>query len=727
MTTATKSSRSWMLAAGAAFLAVGAFAPTAFGADHRDSFAVDTEIEGDYTDAFGWPDPDRPGNIILAGMVNPFATPGLTTSYRFSETFLYQIHIDNNQANGAAPDLVMQVQFGGTNSRAGNQPYRVFLGPATGSNITTRLVPGAPGVVELCQPVNTGSTTLSTTAGFFFGAPTTFTASATASRNPSGNTPAAIPVAGDSQDAYIHQGLGGQSQCYAGVADDSFITDATQAILRVGLNSNARSRVVPSLRNGQALTNYTTGADNEPNHTQDLFRFATGDLLGGLRGRPLQLNGRSGVDTFGGFNGSLFAVSVPGNLLRGPGIPDVSRGGAINPSLIGTYGTVSRPAVRTFDGLSMNEQGPFHQFERMGQQITATVFVFQQPILDPTVGPNGAYRHLVTADFNGTGVTIPASFSSTTPLPTALLKDLHNATGPEHDVRLWDRMYPDSLTTTAAGQNNTGGGLLGGLLGTVSNLLLGGGNTVQGRQAILTVLGFNSFGINGVPLYSGQFASFSNNQNRRLQAQLGLPDYLRINLDTTFDSAPGNSRPGAAAANNNSPTLALHQWGLQNGRRPADDVTDIVLRITRETADVKFPNTLVLPGIANVVPGSGPRLSANGYARRAVNCEELNVVGGILNGGLIGNIVSGGVLGLLRPGESDGLLGRLSLNVLTPCEDARVFLVLSGTDFIEPAADLANVATQNSEQQHLRTTFPYIGFNPLTGEAGTTGFSPTNP
>ena len=97
-----------------------------------------------------------------------------------------------------------------------------------------------------------------------------------------------------------------------------------------------------------------------------------------------------------------------------------------------------------------------------------------------------------------------------------------------------------------------------------------------------------------------------------------------------------------------------------------------------------------------------------------------------LNGGLIGNLVNGGVLGLLRPGESDGLLGRLSLNVLTPCEDARVFLVLSGTDFIEPAADLANVATQNSEQQHLRTTFPYIGFNPLTGEAGTTGFSPTN-
>lgn len=716
MTTAIKSSRTWMLAAGAAFLAVGAYAPTAFGADHRDSFAVDTEIEGDYTDAFGWPDPDRPGNIILAGMVNPFATPGLTTSYRFSDTFLYQIQIDNNQANGAAADLVMQVQFSGTTTRSGNQPYRVFLGPATGSNVTTRLVPGAPGVVELCQQAN--------------GQPTVhFSGAATngldrLGTGAPGSTPGVTPVPSSNQDAYIYTGLNGQTQCYAGVADDSFITDATQAILRVGLNANARSRTVPSLRTGQALDTYTTNNDNQQNHTQDLFRFATGDLLGGLRGRPLQLNGRSGVDTFGGFNGSLFAVSVPGSLLRGSGIPDQSRGGAINPDLIGTWGTVSRPANRAFNGYQLTETGPFHQFERMGQQITATVFVFQQPILDPTAGPNGAYRHLTGNDFVGTGVPVPAG---TTPLATAVLKDLHNATGPEHDIRLWDRMYPDSLTTTPAGQNNTGGGLLGNLLGTVSNLLIGGGNTVQARQAILTVLGFNSFGINGVPLYSGQYASLSNNQNRRLQAQLGLPDYLRINLNTTFDSAPGNSRPGAAAANNNSPTLALHQWGLQNGRRPADDVTDIVLRITRETADVKFPDSLVLPGIANVVPGSGPRLSANGFARRAVNCEELNVAGGILNGGLIGNLVNGGVLGLLRPGESDGLLGRLSLNVLTPCEDARVFLVLSGTDFIEPANEVANVANQVSEQQHLRTTFPYIGYNPLTGEAGTTGFSPTNP
>jgi hypothetical protein len=56
-----------------------------------------------------------------------------------------------------------------------------------------------------------------------------------------------------------------------------------------------------------------------------------------------------------------------------------------------------------------------------------------------------------------------------------------------------------------------------------------------------------------------------------------------------------------------------------------------------------------------------------------------------------------------------------------------VFLVLQGTDWIEPAGDVANVATQNSEQQHLRNTFPYIGFNPLHGEAGDNGFGPTNP
>lgn len=712
-------SKNWMLAAGAAFLAVGAFAPAAMGADHRDSFAVDSEIEGDYTDAFGWPDPDRPGNIILAGMVNPFATPGLTTSYRFSAPFLYQIQIDNNQANGPAADLVMQVEFAGVSNRASNQPYRVLLGPATGSAITTRLVEGAPGVTNLCaQPLNAPFTTN--------GQPTAFTGAATSAAS----SPGAARLGTDVQDNYIFDN--GTVKCYAGIADDSFITDATQAILRIGLNANARSRTVQSLRTGMtAPAAFTTGSDNQSNHTQDLFRGITGDIIGGLRGRPVQLNGRSGIDTFGGFNGSLFAVSIPGSLLRGPGIPDQSLGGAINGNLIGTWGTVSRPASTAFNGYQQTATGPWHQFERMGQQITATVFVFQQPMLQVSAQyPNGVYPHLVPADFEGTGVTVPASSN---PISTATLKDLHNATGPEHDFRLWDRMYLDSLTPTPAGANNSGGGLLGGLLGGLSNLLIGGGNTVQARQAILTVLGFNSFGINGVPLYQGQFASLSQNQNRRLQAQLALPDYLRINLNTTFDSAPGAARPGAAAANNNSPTLALHQWGLQNGRRPADDVTDIVIRITRETADVKFPDTLVLPGIANVVPGSGPRWTPpsaafpNGFARRAVNCEELNVAGGILNGGLIGNLINGGVAGLLRPGESDGLLGRLSLNVLTPCEDSRVFLVLQGTDWIEPAGDVANVATQNSEQQHLRNTFPYIGFNPLHGEAGDNGFGPTNP
>lgn len=709
-------SKNWMLAAGAAFLAAGAFVPTAMGADHRDSFAVDAEIEGDYTDAFGWPDPDLQQNIILAGMVNPFATPGLTTSYRFSAEFLYQIQIDNGGDAGA--DLVMQVQFDPATTRSPNQNYRVFLGPATGSAVTTRLVPGAPGVIELCARDN-GQPSQS-----FGGA-------------------AATIAANSNQDNYIYVNNtvpAGTTKCYAGIADDSFITDATQAILRIGLNSNARARTVPSLRNGQALVpNYQTtpGNDNSPNHTQDLFRGISGDIIGGLRGRPVQLNGRSGIDTFGGFNGTLFAVSVPRSLLRGAGIVDV-RTGQRNPDLIGTWGTVSRAGVTAFNGFAQEAEAEpgaaaptYHQFERMGQQITATVFVFQQPMLQPSAQyPLGVYPHLVPLDFVGTGVPVPAGNN---PIGTSTLKDLHNATGPEHDVRLWDRMYLDSLTTTPAGANNSGGGLLGGLLGGLSNLLIGGGNTVQARQAILTVLGFNSFGINGVPLYQGQFASFSNNQNRRLQAQTALPDYLRINLNTTFDSAPGAARPGAAAANNNSPTLALSQWGLQNGRRPADDVTDIVIRITRETADVKFPDTLVLPGIANVVPGSGPRWTPpsaafpNGFARRAVNCEELNIAGGILNGGLIGNLVNGGVAGLLRPGESDGLLGRLSLNVLTPCEDSRVFLVLQGTDWIEPAGEVANVANQVSEQQHLRTTFPYIGFNPLHGEAGDNGFGPTNP
>ena len=647
------SGRKWARAACAAFLAVGAYAPATMAADHRDSLAVDALPEGDFTDVFSFVDPSNNNNVIVMLSVNPFTNPSEAPSVRFGEDLLYQVKINNNMANGPLEDLVIQIAFSGNGDQNSRNPqtYSAVLGtPALRGPRNRRLNGGT----QLCTPVSGA-------------APGVYVGAANGLKKP---------------DAIVSTTLGGQ--CFAGLEDDSFQTDVAQAVFRIGLNPET--------------------ASNLSNHSQDLFRGYGGlsSILGGLRGRPLRvLNGgllSSGVDGFGGYDSTVVAISLPKNLIRGSGIPDVSRGGAINPSLVGIWGTVSRPRKESFDGFTSEEKGEeFSQFERMGQQLFNTVFVFRQPIVNSGV-------RLTAGDFAGAlapGQLLPGL--QTREMGTAELKDMANATGPENDFRLFDRFYPDSLTTTPTDDSC---GLLG--LGC----LVFGGNTVAGRATLLTLLGFNSLALTGVPLYSGA-ASLQGNTNRRLQAQLSLPDYMRLNLDQATDGV----RPGAATAGNESATLALSKWGLQNGRRPADDVTDIVLRITREVADVKFGDNLVLPGLGELLPGGGPL-----GTRRAVNCNALGLTGGTGIAGILATL-TGGLATLLNPGASDLLTGLLTFNVLTPCEDSRVFAVLQGTDWIESSPfDLANVANQVSNEGPLTATFPYLGVNPVPGEPGTHEF-----
>ncbi|MCI0350601.1 MAG: DUF4331 domain-containing protein [Acidobacteriales bacterium] len=112
--------------------------------------------------------------------------------------------------------------------------------------------------------------------------------------------------------------------------------------------------------------------------------------------------------------------------------------------------------------------------------------------------------------------------------------------------------------------------------------------------------------------------------------------------------------------------LAIGQFGLQNGRRPNDDGVDIALQLLRQLADVNFS------GVPAGTPGSGPPRAG------ALNFPA----------------------------------------------DRRVFVVLQGTDFIEPdaaATDLANVGNDKA----LPTTFPFVAApHPLPGEPGTIGFPP---
>ena len=185
------------------------------------------------------------------------------------------------------------------------------------------------------------------------------------------------------------------------------------------------------------------------------------------------------------------------------------------------------------------------------------------------------------------------------------LKDAFNFSAPADDVARWSQFVPDALTTT---DND------------------GTGNTIAGRVAVLDAVGVNALP-NGAPLLLP--ANFGNTNRNLLRVAL-LPDVLRLDLDL------------------GSNDHAIGQFGLQNGRRPGDDVIDIALRLLRQLADVNFP-----VGIG--IPGSGPP----------------------------------------RPG---------ALNFPA---DRRVFVVLQGTDFIRPDATLTDLSVSGNDVA-LPAAFPYV-------------------
>ena len=106
--------------------------------------------------------------------------------------------------------------------------------------------------------------------------------------------------------------------------------------------------------------------------------------LGPLRGRPVRVDGTSGVDGFGGFNASYIVVEFPVSWL---GLTKI----------INIWATVSAPSA---------EANGYTQFERMGQPAFNTVFI---------------------------------------PKP---LKDAFNQGVPSEDVTRWSQFVPDALTTT---------------------------------------------------------------------------------------------------------------------------------------------------------------------------------------------------------------------------------------------------------------------------------------
>jgi hypothetical protein len=211
-------------------------------------------------------------------------------------------------------------------------------------------------------------------------------------------------------------------------------------------------------------------------------------------------------------------------------------------------------------------------------------------------------------------------------------KDPFNRSVPADDVANVSRFIPDALTTT---DND------------------GTGNTIQGRADLLTLLGVTTLP-NGVPLLlPGNFG----NTDKNLIRKVLIPDVLRIDL-----RAPATD-------------VGVASNGLQNGRRFGDDVIDILLRLSRQLADVKFPD-------GSMVPGSGPL-----GTRKALDCS-----------------------------------------ILPACPDRRVLAVLQGTDFIRSDDTLGDLSVSGNDRP-FRPDFPFIGFaHPLPGNdtpaPGTVGFPP---
>jgi len=125
-----------------------------------------------------------------------------------------------------------------------------------------------------------------------------------------------------------------------------------------------------------------------------------------------------------------------------------------------------------------------------------------------------------------------------------------------------------------------------------------------------------------------------------------------------------------ASATTTSGTLDIGQFGLQNGRPVDFSTIDLPLQILRQLADVQFPS-------GSGIPGSGPA-----GTRAALGCTQY-----------------------------------------PQCEDRRVLVVLQGTQFITPDAQITNYLDGNDLP--FLSSFPYLAApHPLPGAAGTINFPP---
>ena len=230
------------------------------------------------------------------------------------------------------------------------------------------------------------------------------------------------------------------------------------------------------------------------------------------------------------------------------------------------------------------------------------------------------------------------------------MKDDFNEASPSDDVAMFSGLIPDALTQV---DND------------------GTGNTINGRIAVLQLSGLTELP-NGAPLLLPEGFEHPLGLGNDLLRVALLPDVLRLDLNRPADD------------------LAIGLFGLQNGRRPQDDVGDIALQLLRQLADIKFPDGAMVTARQDTipVPGSGPI-----GERAALDCSNAE---------------------------------------FPQCTDRRVLVALQGTDFntTDNQINALDYTTSGNDREFQagstspyfsETEFPFMAI--AQGESGSSGSS----
>lgn len=133
MKTTKRSMTGAALLSGVAMMAFGVNAPESSASSHREAPMITEDPTVDCTDVYAFVSPDAPDTVTLIANYIPLEEPsGGPNYFKFSDTALYEIHIDNS--GDAMEDITYQFRF--TTTIKNGNTFLYNTGPITAGNDT---------------------------------------------------------------------------------------------------------------------------------------------------------------------------------------------------------------------------------------------------------------------------------------------------------------------------------------------------------------------------------------------------------------------------------------------------------------------------------------------------------------------------------------------------------------------------------------------------------------